>query len=94
MEYSDILIFKKNYFFYRFLLYNNDIKLNYEDNIKMETEKIKLDFDDMIFLEHQMNDLLKRLLKEQKEEIALRGYPNKWIEYDIKSCTKILEKLG
>ena len=60
----------------------------------METEKIKLDFDDMIFLEHQMNDLLKNLLKEQKQEIALRGFHNKHIEHDIKSCTKILEKLG
>lgn len=59
----------------------------------METEKIKLDFDDMNFLEHQINDLLKRLLKEQKEHIALRGYPNKWIDYDIKSCIKILDKL-
>jgi len=60
----------------------------------METEKIELDYDDLNFLEHQINDLLKRLRKEQKEHMLLRGFPSKEIQYDIKSWIKILGKLG
>jgi len=60
----------------------------------METEKIELDYDDLNFLEHQINDLLKNLKEEQRQHMELRNFPNKEISYDIKSWSKILGKIG
>lgn len=59
----------------------------------MKTEKIELDYDDLNFLETQIEHIIKKLRKEQKEEIALRGFPNKHIRYHIESWNKIYAKL-
>ena len=60
---------------------------------KIETETIELDVNDICFLENQIEDSIKKLRKKQKEEIALRGFPNKHIEYEIKSWNKIFAQL-
>jgi|TARA_R100000084_G_C4611632_1_gene128414 hypothetical protein len=60
---------------------------------KMKTEKIQLDYDDLNFLEHQINDLLNNLIIEQKKHMELRNFANKEIQHDINSWTKILKKL-
>ena len=59
----------------------------------MQTEKIELDVNDIIFLENQIEDSIKKLRQKQKEEIALRGFPNKHIGYEIESWNKIFAKL-
>ena len=53
--------------------------------------KIEFDYDDLEFIEYEIKDLLKGLLKQQKDHLELRGYilPLK----DIERCRKILKKI-
>ena len=36
--------------------------------------KIEFDYDDLEFIEYEIKDLLKRLLKQQKDHLELSGY--------------------